>query len=307
MHDREGAAAALHVPVMLNDVMTMVQVTPDMTCVDATLGLGGHAAALLAASAPGGRLLGIERDAAALAVARQRLAPCGARAVCVHGTFGALAALARAHGFDEAGAIVFDLGVSSLQLDDAARGFSLQADAPLDMRMDQAQPLTAADIVNTWTEDAVRTLLREAGDEPLAPAIARAIVRRRAEQPFGTTGELARLVSGVYYRRGWRRSRVHPATRTFQALRIAVNNEREELAAGLEQARDLLAEGGRLAVISFHSGEDRVVKHTFRQWAQEQRAGAVVTKRPLEPAAEEVAANPRARSAKLRVFERRAA
>lgn len=301
--DEQAGSGALHEPVLLNEVVTMLKIEPNMTCIDATLGLGGHAAALLAAAGPGGRLLGIERDAAALAHARERLAGFGARAVCVQGTFGNLAALAAAHGFTPAGAVLFDIGVSSLQLDDAARGFSVQADAPLDMRMDQRQSLTAADVVNTWTEEALCTLLREAGDEPLAAAIARAIVRRRAEQRIATTQELARLVSGVYYRRGWRHSRIHPATRTFQAVRIAVNNEFEELRAGLAGARQVLAPGARVAVITFHSGEDRIVKHVFRQWEREEHAGVAVTKRPLEASAEEVARNPRARSAKLRVFE----
>lgn len=305
--DDVRSGAAVHEPVLLDEVLTMLRLQPNMTCIDATLGLGGHAAAMLAASAPYGRLLGIERDSAALGLARERLAGFGARAVCVQGTFGNVAALAAAHGFEQADAVLFDIGVSSLQLDDAARGFSVQADARLDMRMDQSQGLTAAEVVNTWAEEALCTLLREAGGEPLAAAIARAIVRRRAVQRIETTQELARLVSGVYYGRGWRRSRLHPATRTFQAVRMAVNNELEELRAGLAGARHVMAPGARMAVISFHSGEDRVVKHVFRQWERVEGAGVVVTKRPIEARVAEVGRNPRARSAKLRGFERGAA
>ncbi len=180
--DDEAGGAARHEPVLVQEVVTMLQVKPNSRCIDATLGLGGHAAALLAAAAPGGQLLGIERDGAALALARERLAAFGERAVCVQGTFGTLAELAAAHGFERADAVLFDLGVSSLQLDDAARGFSVQADAPLDMRMDQSHAQTAADIVNTWAEEALSGLLREAGDEPLAAAIARAAGRSFSEE-----------------------------------------------------------------------------------------------------------------------------
>lgn len=294
-----------HEPVLVAEVVKMLVRRGDERIIDATVGLGGHAAALLGAGA-GVRVLGIDRDGAAVGEARVRLGRFGERAAVVQGRFGELAALARVRGFEGVDGVLFDLGVSSMQLEDGARGFSVREEGPLDMRMDRGEGLTAEDIVNEWEEGELERVLREGG-EPLAGAVARAIVRRRVEGRIRTTCELARLVSGVYYRRGWKRSRVHPATRTFQALRMAVNREIEELKAGLAGAREVVGEGGRIAVISFHSEEDRVVKVTFRGWEREERIGEMLTKRPIEATEEEVRRNPRARSAKLRVFERRAA
>jgi 16S rRNA (cytosine1402-N4)-methyltransferase len=269
-----------------------------------TVGLGGHAAALLDATAPDGRLLGLDRDRSALSTARERLARYGERCVLAHAPFAAVAEVAPAHGFSHAGTVLCDLGVSSPQLDSPARGFSARNDGPLDMRMDQAQGLTAAEIVNTWAEADLVSILREFGEEPLARQVAAALCRRRKSARIATTDELAGIVAGVYMRKGWRRSRLHPATRTFQALRIAVNDEFTQLRAGLEGALALLAPGGRLAAISFHSGEDRIVKQFMKAHSGKEGCGVRVVKKPVTADDEECRRNWRARSAKLRVFER---
>jgi 16S rRNA (cytosine1402-N4)-methyltransferase len=288
---------------MLIEVIGMLNVKADMDCIDMTVGAGGHAEALLEATAPSGRLLGIDRDAAALDLARRRLARFGSRAVLAHGSYAHARAHAEKEGIRQAHAVLFDLGVSSMQLDEGGRGFSFRVEAPLDMRMDCHTGVTAEDVVNTWPEEDIARVLQENSDEPLARGIARAICRRRCQARIGTTTQLAGIVAGVYCRRGWRHSRVHPATRTFQALRMVVNNERDEIKEGLAAGLGLLTGGGRMAVISFHSGEDRVAKVFFKEH-KEKEEGTPVTKKPLEPSREECSANPRARSAKLRVFEK---
>jgi len=293
-----------HAPVMQQEVIEMLKATRDMDCIDMTTGMGGHAEALLEATAPAGRLLAIDRDADALAVARKRLDRFGSRVSFAHRSFAEARACAEEAGFPRAHAILFDLGASSPQLDSGSRGFSFREDAPLDMRMDSRTRLTAEDIVNTWRQEDLERILSGNGNEPLARGIARAICRRRATRPLHTTGELAGLVSGVYLGRGWHHSKLHPATRTFQALRMAVNDELGALAAGLEAALALLSAGGRMAVLSFHSGEDRMVKQFFKAHSA---SGRPVTKKPMVPADTECARNPRARSAKLRVFEKDAA
>jgi 16S rRNA (cytosine1402-N4)-methyltransferase len=270
---------------------------------DGTVGGGGHAEALLAASAPDGALLGVDRDGEALAVAAERLRPFGARARLVQGDYRDLAALARAAGLGPFAGILVDLGVSSLQLGDPARGFSFGREGPLDMRLDRAGcGPTAGDLLRRLPWHALEAILREYGEERWARRIARALVAARARAPITTTTELADLVARAIPRRAWP-PRIHPATRTFQALRIAVNSELEGLEGALEGAAALLAPGGRLAVISFHSLEDRAVKTAFRRLATAQEF-ALLTRRPVTPAAGEVAANPRARSAKLRVLQR---
>jgi 16S rRNA (cytosine1402-N4)-methyltransferase len=267
------------------------------------VGGGGHAEALLAASAPDGTLLGVDRDGEALAVAAERLRPFGARARLAQGDYRDLAALARAAGLGPFDGILLDLGVSSLQLDDAARGFSFGREGPLDMRMDRGgRGLTAGDLLHRLPPHALEGILREYGEERWARRIARALVAARARAPMATTTQLADLVARAIPRRAWP-PRIHPATRTFQALRIAVNRELEGLEEALEGAASLLAPGGRLAVISFHSLEDRAVKTAFRRLAAE-RGLALLTRRPVTPATGEVAANPRARSAKLRAIRR---
>ena len=301
----------VHVPVLLQEVLACLQVRAGGIYVDGTVGGGGHAEAILAASAPDGRLLGLDRDPAALDVAERRLLPFGARIVLRHGSFARLAAWAE--GFAPVDGVLLDLGLSSLQLADPARGFAFSLEGPLDMRMDPTgSGPTAADLVNTLSVKELADLLYRYGEERQARRIAAAIVDAR---PLFTTTELAQVVERTVGRRG----RIHPATRTFQALRITVNGEMEALEDALPQAVDLLRPGGRLAVISFHSLEDRIVKRFLRQEARdcicppdvpvcvcEHRARLeVLTKKPVRPGPAEVEANPRARSARMRVAERK--
>ncbi len=325
-----------HIAVLYRPVLAALAPRSGGRYIDATVGLGGHAAGILEGSAPDGRLLGVDLDRSALAIARQRLAPFGERALLVQADYAALAAVAREHGFDQVQGILFDLGVSSLQLDQPERGFSFQADAPLDMRFDRSSGPSAADLLRELDEEALADILWRYGEERLARRIARRIVQARGREPVVRTGQLARLVEEVA---GGQRGRLHPATRSFQALRIAVNRELERLPEGLAQATRLLAPGGRLAVISFHSLEDRIVKAFFRQeegecdWPARLPAGGCPHFRPagdrqrpcraqrgagcarpaslrqvgrlVRPTTEEIEGNPRSRSARLRVAERR--
>ncbi len=293
-----------HVPVMLDEVVTALAPHPGGRYIDATVGGGGHALAVLKAAQPGGMLLGIDADPAALVATAERLAAAGLtdHAALRHGSFADLATIATEAGFTAVDGILFDLGVSSHQLDTPERGFSFAADGPLDMRLDPTQGVTAADLVNQLDERSLADLIFQFGEERAARRIARAIVERRRSQPFTRTADLAALVARAV---GGRHGRIHPATRTFQALRIAVNQELDRLATALPIAVDLLAPGGRLAVISFHSLEDRIVKQFLRAEA----TGAtprlvVISKKPLVATSAEVASNPRARSAKLRIAER---
>jgi 16S rRNA (cytosine1402-N4)-methyltransferase len=300
-----------HQSVLLAEVVAALQPRPGARFIDGTLGGGGHAAALLQASGPDGRLLGIDADTQALAAAEARLRAAGLAhaAVLVHGRFAAMEMLARQYGFVDVDGIVLDLGVSSPQLDRPERGFSFNADGPLDMRLNQQEGPTAADLVNTLDEQELADLIYRYGEERGSRRIARFIVERRRQTPIGGTAELAALVARAIGR--GKHTRIHPATRTFQALRIAVNEELAQLEQVLPQAIGLLRPGGRLAVISFHSLEDRIVKHTLRAEAGRGTAleGVVprvvlVNRKPLEAGAEEQASNPRSRSARLRVAER---
>lgn len=291
---------------------------------DGTLGAGGHAWGILQASAPDGRLLGLDLDPQALGLARQKLAEFGERAVLVQASYRTLREQAARLGWMMVDGIVLDLGLSSMQLDTPERGFSFLADAPLDMRFDPQAPLSAADLVNETPEAELADLIYRYGEERRAYQVARAIVRAR---PLETTGQLARVVAGAVRAgrkqpatsgsRSTARS-IHPATRTFQALRIAVNHELDALEAVLPEALAALAPGGRLAVISFHSLEDRMVKQFLRQEGRDclcpprqpvctcghKASLRELTRQPVQPQAEEVQANPRARSAKLRVAEK---
>mgnify|MGYP000023538714 CR=1 FL=1 len=303
-----------HQPVLLAEVLAALQPRAGGVYVDGTLGGAGHAAAILAASAPTGRLLGCDRDAAALAAARERLAEFGGRCELRAGNFSELAAWAPAGGCD---GVLLDLGVSSPQLDEPERGFSFQHDGPLDMRMDRAQPVTAAELVNTAPAAELARIFWEYGDEPDARRIARAIEHDRRTAPFVTTRQLAGLIERLNPRAG---RKTHPATRVFQALRIAVNDELGALARGLAGAWTVLKPGGRLAVITFHSLEDRLVKQTLRAWARDYEydgpvdrpelrrprppQARLVTRKAVVPGAAELAANPRSRSAQLRVAEK---
>ena len=266
--------------------------------IDGTVGMGGHAEAMLRASGDDVRLLGLDVDPTALARASERLAPFGSRAPVARGNFRDIRNVAARHGVERAQSILLDLGVSTWQLDESGRGFSFQADEPLDMRHDPHASETAAMLANRLSEPDLVRILAEYGEERFARRIARAIVRRR---PLRTTGELVATVRGAVPRAAWPR-RIHVATRTFQAFRMAVNDEPGALRQALPEAAELLAPGGRLGVIAFHSGEDRIVKQTFRSLAATRFAA--VEPSPLTPGDDEVRENPRARSARLRVLER---
>jgi len=266
--------------------------------IDGTVGMGGHAEAVLAVSGDDVRLLGVDADPEALRQAAARLARFGGRVILEHANFREVARVASAHGITEARGALLDLGVSSHQLDESGRGFSFQRDEPLDMRLDPTRGETAADLLNHLDETALAGLVYEYGEERYARRIARSIVRRR---PLRTTGELVAAVRAAVPRPAWPK-RIHVATRTFQALRMAVNDETGALRQSLQEIPRLLAVGGRLGVISFHSGEDRIVKQTFRALATANYAELEPS--PLTPGDDEVRANPRARSAKLRVLER---
>jgi 16S rRNA (cytosine1402-N4)-methyltransferase len=295
MSDKEQT----HEPVLLQEVLDLLVADRDGLYLDATLGLGGHAEAVLGALSPQGRLLGIDLDPEALALSSQRLLGCGSRFRARQGNFRDLAKLLQNEGFFPLAGALFDLGVSSLQLGKASRGFAIQREGPLDMRLDPSNPLTAARIVNEWPAEQIELLLREYGEEREAGRIARWIVSARSARPLETTGDLAALIEERLPRTG----RIHPATRTFQALRIAVNGELENLTRGLEDVLPMLRSGGRIVAISFHSLEDRIVKNVFRSFVS---AGSCrwVREGALAPGTDEVARNPRARSAKLRVVEK---
>jgi 16S rRNA (cytosine1402-N4)-methyltransferase len=305
-----GEAGASHVPVLGAEVVQHFRalaiehskpVAPDLWIVDGTVGLGGHAELILDAI-PRASVLGFDQDPDALELARKKLARFGAR-VRLHG--GRLSQLDHRVREELPGPVhgmLFDLGISSLQLDRAERGFSFQADGPLDMRMDPSRDRTAADIVNTWDESDLADLLYYEGGETRARPIARAIAVARRRAPFLRTGALAETIIAAAGPSA-RSAKIHPATRVFQALRRAVNEEGEELIAGLAAAERLVGPGGRLVVLSFHSGEDREVKRFLAQGAREER-WCVLTKKPIEASDAERRANPRARSAKLRAAER---
>jgi len=267
------------------------------TVVDVTVGAGGHASALLEAGAR--RLVGVDRDPDAIAAARERLSGFGDRAKLVEGRFSEVLEVAEEAGVSRADGVLYDLGVSSMQLDRAARGFSYREPGPLDMRMGPEGP-GAFEVVNEYPEAELERVLREHGEERFARRIAAAIARARSRAPLQSTRELAAVVAAAVPKR---RGGPHPARRAFQAIRIEVNREIEELAASLPQAVQLLAPGGRLVVISYHSLEDRVVKHALRGDDRLE----ILTKKPMRPGAAEAARNPRARSAKLRAAEKKAA
>ncbi len=285
--------------------MAILRPRPDGCYLDATVGMGGHAEALLRASGPTGRLCGIDRDDESLALARDRLRAFGDRIDLHHGDFARLGAIAAATRWGPFDGILFDLGLSSSQLDDPSRGFSFGRDGPLDMRMDRRETgTTAAELLARLPAGEIARILREYGEERWASRIAARIVAERRQGPLRSTTELSRLVAAAIPRRAWPR-RIHVATRTFQALRIAVNDELTSLDRALPDARGLLAPGGRLCVVSFHSLEDRVVKQRFRAWVRSDAMDVrLLTARPIVPAEDEVRANPRARSAKLRAVER---
>lgn len=306
-----------HEPVLLGECMQNLAIRPEGVYVDGTLGGGGHSAAILERLGPGGRLIGIDRDGDAIAAATARLGG-DERFTALRGNFHDAAELLGALGVRRIDGMLLDLGVSSYQLDEGARGFSYHADAPLDMRMDRSQALTARTVVNEYSQEELARVLREWGEENWAVQIARVICDRRRAHPIETTGELVDVIDAAIPAKVRRRDGSHPARRTFQALRIEVNDELGPLKQALEDAARLLSPGGRLCVIAFHSLEDRIVKQTFRTLQNpcvcppsfpvcvcgRRPLGRQLTGKPITASPEELERNPRARSATLRVFER---
>lgn len=304
----------VHVPVLLNEVLEGLAVRPDGIYVDGTVGGAGHSREIAKRLSEGGQLIGLDRDPDAVAVARERLT--GYPAKVFHCNYDEMQRVLNEQGISAVDGILMDLGVSSHQLDTGSRGFSYHTDAPLDMRMSQTG-LSAADLVNTWSEEAIARILFAYGEEKFARNIARNIVAARAEKEISTTLELAELVKNSVPQRVRREK--NPCKKTFQAIRIAVNGEFEHLEQGLEAAFRCLKPGGRLAVITFHSLEDRIVKKQFAKWCQgcicppdfpqcvcgREPEGSLVNRKPLTASEAELAENNRSRSAKLRVIERR--
>jgi 16S rRNA (cytosine1402-N4)-methyltransferase len=290
----------IHDPVLETEVIELLEPSRGGLFVDCTVGLGGHARALLAGGAT--RLLGLDRDPAALAIAAESLKSWHDRVELVHADYRELPSVLTSRGLDGFDGALADLGVSSMQLDAPGRGFSFRRDEPLDMRMDQTAGPTAAERLADVEEVDLADVIFRYGEERFSRRIARAIIEARRAGPIATTGQLAQIVRRAIPRKGYQR--IDPATRTFQALRIWVNRELDDLDAFLVAASRLLRGGARLAVITFHSLEDRIVKHAFRALAAGEDAIRVLTRKPVVPADTEVARNPRARSAKLRAIER---
>ena len=302
MSEAGGREEQAHLPALVDEVTFLLRPHRGGWLVDGTIGMGGHAERLLEAGGPGARLLGIDRDPEALRRAGQRLARFGERVTLRRGSFRGLGALAAEAGAAAAGAILLDLGLSSYQLEESGRGFSFQNEEALDMRFDPTHGRTASELLNSLSTDELARILFQYGEERHARRIARRIGERRRRAPLRTTADLVAVVKGAVPRAAWSR-RLHVATRTFQAVRMAVNEETEALTEALPQAASLLARGGRLGVISFHSGEDRIVKRSFRL-LEEGGGFAGLLPSPIRPGRDEVKDNPRARSAKLRVLER---
>lgn len=290
-----------HDSVLLREVVDLLVTDRDGVYLDGTVGLGGHAEAILQSLSARGKLLGTDMDPEALERSTERLRPFAGRLRLVRANFRNLGQILDAEGVSLLSGALFDLGVSSLQLDKASRGFALRLEGPLDMRLDPESKLTAARICNEWPAEQIELLLREYGEERAAKRIARLIVDARKERPFETTLQLAELIEKRIPRQG----KIHPATKTFMALRIAVNQELENLTRGIESVVSRTAPGGRIAVISFHSLEDRIVKNLFRSLADHGEVRPI-TVSPVSPGEEELGRNPRARSSKLRVVERTA-
>jgi 16S rRNA (cytosine1402-N4)-methyltransferase len=304
-----------HLPVLFAETIGFLDPQPNQTFIDTTIGLAGHAARILELTAPSGCLLGIDADGTAIDSARVRLEPFAGRVDLVNSYFDDLSTVAAESGFQDVDGIVFDLGVSSPQLDQAERGFSFSRSGPLDMRMGRGARTTAAELLASASGDQLTRIFRDFGEERYAARISRRIVAERRIVPLTTTDQLAELVARTVPRQAT--SRIHPATRVFQALRIAVNDELGRLEAALPQATSLLRKGGRVAVISFHSLEDRIVKRFFQAEARgcvcppdapvcfcgRSPSLKILTRRPIRPSEAEIVSNPRSRSARLRVAE----
>ena len=300
-----------HTPVLFNEVLDSLNPSPGGIYVDGTVGAGGHARGILQKIIPGGKLLGLDRDPAALEIAKSRLAEFGDQVVLIHSSYTELKSHLNNLNWKTVDGILLDLGLSSLQLDNPERGFSFQAAGPLDMRFDPSFPVSASDLINNSSREELANLIFKYGEERYSRKIADAII---ANRPLAGTQELADIIEHVI---GKHKSRIHPATRTFQALRIAVNQELDALEAFLPTALDILKPGGRLAIIAFHSLEDRIVKQFFRRESRDCICPAEIpqcvcghtaqvreiSRRPIRPEEKEINENPRARSAKLRVVE----
>jgi len=293
----ESSSRSSHIPVLLNEVVEMMAVREDGVYLDATVGLGGHSSSILERLGSDGKLIGIDRDEEALALAAERLG--NGRVHLRKGQFSELGEIISDLKLEHVDGVLFDLGVSMLQLKEHDRGFSFMSDARLDMRMDSSQKLSAWEVVNRYHEKDLQRILQEFGEEPIYRKIAKSIVFSRQSAPINTCDELAELVFQAYGGRG----RTHPATRTFQALRIEVNKELEELKKGLSAAIGTIKVGGRVCVIAYHSLEDRIVKNVFRDLGRE-GVLRLLTKKPIAPGREEVLRNPASRSAKLRGVEK---
>jgi len=307
-----------HRTLLLDDTVRFLRLAPGMTVVDGTLGGGGHAERILEEITPGGRLIGIDKDEYALERARERLKAFGESLVCVHDDFRHIRSILNGLDIDGIDGAVLDLGVSSFQLDQCNRGFSYNQDSRLDMRMNIKDKMCAADVVNTYSQQDLERILRDYGEERWAARIAEFIVRERSERPIETTGHLVEVIKKAVPK-GARQDGPHPARRTFQAIRIEVNGELDAIKTAIADFAAVMRDGARLAVITFHSLEDRIVKQAFRHLAEpcecppefpvcvcgKMPMGKVVTKKPALPTDEEIAQNSRSRSAKLRVFEAR--
>ncbi len=296
---------ARHVPVLLREVLEYLDCQPNRIYVDGTVGSGGHAGAILTRSFPTGQLIGIDWDREAIRRARERLSPFGRRVKLREGNYKDLNGVLADFSLDTVDGILLDLGISREQLEDEGRGFSFLRDGPLDMRMNREGRITARDLLEGLSSGEIIHILRTYGEERWASRIAKAVVRRRQTTPLRTTGELVDVIRKSI---PTRQRRIHPATRTFQALRMAVNQELQNLQTFLERCKDLLNPGGRLVIISFHSLEDRAVKHHFRKWAKGGEGNppsfSILTPKPVVPSGAEILKNPKARSAKLRAVEK---
>jgi 16S rRNA (cytosine1402-N4)-methyltransferase len=290
-----------HIPVLLEEIVGFLRPHPDGLYVDGTLGGGGHAIKILERSSPTGRLVGIDRDEESIEVARKKLEPYEARTTIVHANFSHLREILQELNIDQVDGIVLDLGVSYHQLSDAKRGFSFQLDGPLDMRMDRTRGESASKLVNTLPRWELEGILRSYGEGRWARRITKAIVAHRGKTPIITTTQLRDIISSAIVKPT---RRIHPATKAFQAIRIAVNDELNNLKNVIREGIPLLKRGARLCVISFHSLEDRIVKESFRQHERSPALMATVTKKPVLPSKREIYENPRSRSAKLRVAEK---
>jgi len=297
-----------HLPALFSEVLEYLDCQPGKVYVDGTVGSGGHSRGILDKSSPTGKLIGLDWDEEALGRARKNLSSFGGRVELIKANFKNLRSVLDSLSISGVDGILLDLGVSTEQLESRDRGFSFRWESPLDMRMSQETPITAQDLLQNLSSEEIDTLLQEYGEERWARRIAKNIVRQRQRAPIGTTGELVAVVEKSV---PLQHRRIHPATRTFQALRISVNEELSNLRIFLNQCPELLNPGGRLGIISYHSLEDRIVKNHFRQWIPKRgekfREFQVLTRKPVAPSPGEAAQNPRARSAKMRVVERLAA